>query len=596
MKSNRFAILCAVFLVATLSHAQVERAPKIEIPFDYSYARFNPQNNHIVSPFSLNGGGGAVEFYFNRMIGIKADLQGYDSVTRGAVIPLGNPGCALTVDNAQPCSISGSGNLFTYNIGPVFKFRTRYFEPFVEAMGGGAHSNFYKTLARNCTGAACTTFKDTPSNNAWDFVIGGGFDIPVARHFSIRAAQVDYLLTRFGTQFTGGNNNQSSFRALAGFVLRLGDIIPTPANSPPTSSCLANPSTIFADSNTSVTLDARATDPDNDALIYAWTANAGTIEGSGPQVRWNPRGLASGRYSINVRVDDGRGGVVGCDAEVQIASRPNRPPTMSCIASPSSVRAGEPVRIIATANDPDNDALTFTWHTNGGQIAGTETEAQLNTAGLAPARYTVTGRVDDGRGGAADCQAAVSIQPPPEPPKPTPVELRLALRSVYFPTALPTASNPTVGLLESQQQILASLAGDFKQYLFTKPDARLTLEGHADPRGANDFNQALSARRVDIVKRFLVDQGIPETAIEAKAYGEEANLTPTQVTQMIQEHPNLSDEEKKKILANLQVVTLAQNRRVDIVLSNTGQRSLRQYPFNAVDSLTLLSSKAGGAK
>jgi hypothetical protein len=46
----------------------------------------------------------------------------------------------------------------------------------------------------------------------------------------------------------------------------------------------------------------------------------------------------------------------------------------------------------------------------------------------------------------------------------------------------------------------------------------------------------------------------------------------------------------------LRIVTLAQNRRVDITLSSTGQQSVRQFPFNAEDSLTLLSPKVAGAK
>jgi len=36
---------------------------------------------------------------------------------------------------------------------------------------------------------------------------------------------------------------------------------------------------------------------------------------------------------------------------------------------------------------------------------------------------------------------------------------------------------------------------------------------------------------------------------------------------------------------------VAQNRRVNITLSSTGQRSVRQLPFNAKDALTLLSPK-----
>ena len=67
-------------------------------------------------------------------------------------------------------------------------------------------------------------------------------------------------------------------------------------------------------------------------------------------------------------------------------------------------------------------------------------------------------------------------------------------------------------------------------------------------------------------------------------------MTPEQVKQLVEQHPNLSHEQKDKILKNLKVVTPAQDRRVDITLSSTGQRSVRQFPSNAEDALALLSS------
>jgi outer membrane protein OmpA-like peptidoglycan-associated protein len=153
-----------------------------------------------------------------------------------------------------------------------------------------------------------------------------------------------------------------------------------------------------------------------------------------------------------------------------------------------------------------------------------------------------------------------------------------------------------VGLVESQQKTLTSLANDFKEYLALKPDAHLVLEGHADYRGTPEYNQALSERRVEITKQFLVGLGIPADSLQVKAYGEEDNMTPEQVKELVEKHPNLTQEQKDKILANLKIVTLAQNRRVDIVLSSTGQQSVRQFPFNAEDSLTLLSPNVGGAR
>jgi len=120
-------------------------------------------------------------------------------------------------------------------------------------------------------------------------------------------------------------------------------------------------------------------------------------------------------------------------------------------------------------------------------------------------------------------------------------------------------------------------------------DAHLELQGHADHRGTPEYNKALSERRVEISKKFLVGLGIPEANLTTKAYGEEDNMTSEQVKTLVEQHPNLTQEQRDKILKNLKVVTLAQNRRVDITLSNTGQRSVRQFPFNAEDALTLLS-------
>ena len=196
-----------------------------------------------------------------------------------------------------------------------------------------------------------------------------------------------------------------------------------------------------------------------------------------------------------------------------------------------------------------------------------------------------------GRGGTADCRASFTVEHPA-------VEAKLAIRSIYFPTAQPMPNKPDKGLVESQQKTLTSLASDFKEYLNYKPDAHLELQGHADHRGTPQYNQALSERRVALTKKFLVGLGIPEASLSTKAYGEEDNMTQDQVKALVEQHPNLTQEQRDKIMKNLKVVTLAQNRRVDITLVGTGQQSVRQFPFNAEDSLTLLSpeNKAAAKK
>jgi len=193
----------------------------------------------------------------------------------------------------------------------------------------------------------------------------------------------------------------------------------------------------------------------------------------------------------------------------------------------------------------------------------------------------------------------VNVEAPP-PPTPAPeikqLEAKLALHSIYFQTARPTSENPGGGLLDSQADILKALAGDFKNYLKYLPDAHLILAGHADPRGSVEYNKALTERRVDRTKNFLVEHGVPADHIETRAMGKEDQLTADQIKEQMADNPDLSPDERQKMLRNLQVLVLANNRRVDVTLSTTGQQSVRRYPFNAKDFLALISVKGGDKK
>jgi len=214
MKLRSAIIWVIVMLFGTVTLAQ--DYAKVEVPLQYSYMRFNPENSNIVSGFSLNGGGGGVTVYLNHMLGIEGEFNGYGSLNKTFTFP-------ATANSPCPagCTAKASGDLFTYNVGPVLKYRAEHFEPFVETLFGGAHSNTYQNLLHNlCVNPGVCTTSANPSNNAWDFIIGGGIDIPVTKLIAIRPAQFDFVLTRFGNSFTKGNNNQSNFRYNGGIVLR----------------------------------------------------------------------------------------------------------------------------------------------------------------------------------------------------------------------------------------------------------------------------------------------------------------------------------------------------------------------------------------
>lgn len=60
--------------------------------------------------------------------------------------------------------------------------------------------------------------------------------------------------------------------------------------------------------------------------------------------------------------------------------------------------------------------------------------------------------------------------------------------------------------------------------LLANPAMTIRISGHADERGSDEYNLALSNRRAGAAKRYLVNKGIAENRITTDAYGEERPL------------------------------------------------------------------------
>ena len=65
---------------------------------------------------------------------------------------------------------------------------------------------------------------------------------------------------------------------------------------------------------------------------------------------------------------------------------------------------------------------------------------------------------------------------------------------------------------------------DKAEILRAIPSLTLRIEGHADERGSDEYNLALSNRRAVTAKRFLVEWGISSDRLETAGYGEEQPL------------------------------------------------------------------------
>ncbi len=240
----------------------------------------------------------------------------------------------------------------------------------------------------------------------------------------------------------------------------------------------------------------------------------------------------------------------------------------------------------------EHGTATLTWSTDNASKVSIDPLGDVPTSGnrtVQPTpKQTTYGPVDESVtytlnatnvcGGSATRTAALritgSIEPIPE----------VVLQSVFFPTDYPDPKNPDLGLLRSQKRSLTLLADGFKKYLEYDPQAKLVLEANADERRSVEYNRALSQRRADITKQFLVDQGIPSANIDTVAQGEEQNLDRATVKSLEAENPNKAPRAR---IGNVRGDWLAHNRRVDVVLRPSDKALIRFYPHNADDSSIL---------
>jgi outer membrane protein OmpA-like peptidoglycan-associated protein/opacity protein-like surface antigen len=567
------AVLC---MFATTAAAQNQPAPKWELyggySFLYPHADLNGQLPGALLPFpstrlesNPRGAGASLTYNFNHWFGLTLDT----STHWGS----GEASFARRIDDAAFSNLS---------FGPKVTFRHEHFSPFLEVLVGD-----HRLMP--------DAFHDI---DKLGFMFGGGLDINLSRHVALRLIRADYVMSSYRYAPSGvPSTDIRGLRAQAGLNFMFGGGAPP---VPPTASCSVQPTEVFASESVTATASGSNFNPKR-TVKYSWNGTGVKVAGSDASVQIDTTGLQPGAYTVTANLNDGgKHGFAACSARFTV--KEPHPPVITCSADPSSVRTGGSSTITSNASSPDGRRLIYSYTASAGEISGNGATATLNTRDARPGHITVTCNVGDDRVPplTASSTAIVNVEPPPPPPAPAPeikqLEAKLALHSIYFQTARPTADNPEGGLLDSQADILKTLAEDFKNYLKYMPNAHLILGGHADPRGTPEYNKALTERRVERAKNFLVEHGVPADHFETRSFGEENQLTAEQIKELIAQDPDLSPADRQKMLSNLQVMVLANNRRVDVTLSTTGQQSTRLYPFNAKDFLALISLKGGEKK
>ncbi len=574
MLSAMIAVLCTVAAVAA---AQEQPPPKWELFGGYSVfdpgATINGELPGALLPLSSRlewnprGAGASVTYDFNKWLGLTLDTSTHWGSRESTF--------AKRIDDAAFSNLS---------FGPKITFRHEHFSPFLEVLVGD-----HRLMP--------DAFHDVDKLGV---MIGGGLDVNVSRHIALRLIRADFVLSNYRYGPTSVPSTEiRGLRAQTGIVFMFGG---GPPPAPPTAACSIQPAEVFAGEPVTATATGSNFTPKR-TVTYNWNGTGVKVTGSGASAQVDTTELQPREYVVTANLSDGRkNGSASCSARFTV--KQPRPPVISCSADPASVGIGASSTIHSNASSPDGRRLIYSYSASSGDIAGNGATATLNTQGAQPGRITVTCNVNDDRVPAltASSTTMVDVEAPPPPPAPTQapeikrLEAKLALHSIYFQTARPTEEHPEGGLLDSQADILKALAEDFKNYLKYMPDAHLILSGHADPRGSEEYNKKLTERRVDRTKTFLVEHGVLADHFELKAFGKEDQLTADQIKTQMADNPDLSPDERQKMMRNLPLLVLANNRRVDVTLSTTGQQSVRRYPFNAKDFLALISPKGGEKK
>jgi opacity protein-like surface antigen len=177
-------VVCLLALTAIGTAARAQETSKFDVFAGYSYVRANPSTSGV-DGFNLHGGSASIAYNATDWLAAVADFGGYHS--------------------SDILGTGVDGTLSTYLFGPRVSYRRHArVTPFGQVLFGVAH-----------IGDSGLGF--SASNNSFAMSVGGGVDLKLSKHFSVRPVQLDYLLTRFDELGTGGQT-QNNLRVSTGIV------------------------------------------------------------------------------------------------------------------------------------------------------------------------------------------------------------------------------------------------------------------------------------------------------------------------------------------------------------------------------------------
>jgi len=279
---------------------------------------------------------------------------------------------------------------------------------------------------------------------------------------------------------------------------------------PITLACNASAPTVYPGDPLTVTATAGSVDTNKkNNVIYSWSGDG--VTGNGTSATVNTASLAPGSYTAKADVKEGKKGKEGlkpgqsaeCSASYTV--KQFEPPTISCSASPSTIKPGDTATVTAVGVSPQNRPLTYNYTATAGTVTGSGTTAEYASAGAPTGAVGITCGVSDDKNQMASASTTVTILAPPPPP-PAPKTQALCSTSFTNDPKRPTRVD------NEAKACLDQVALDLKQQV----DATAVVVGEstADENAKTAKEQKYAAHH----KHATVDQFAAQRAVNAKDY------------------------------------------------------------------------------
>jgi peptidoglycan-associated lipoprotein len=182
------------------------------------------------------------------------------------------------------------------------------------------------------------------------------------------------------------------------------------------------------------------------------------------------------------------------------APAPNRPPTVRLTCDPAVLEPGQTSRCAAQGTDPEGGPLTYRFTTSGGSVSPNDAPNTTLTAPQNEGPVTVTVTATDNAKNEATSSATVVVRP----------RVVIEFEDVHFNF---DRYNLRPDALKILDEAIAKLQAN--------PSIQVTIEGHADNVGTQQYNLALGDRRANAARDYLVMRGIAASRLRTVSYGED---------------------------------------------------------------------------